>query len=287
MRRIAISRETEIVRLHHAEGWNVGTIASQLHLHQSVVRRVLGQAGVPQPKLFSRPSIADPYMPFVMATLETWPEICASRLFQMVCKRGYPGKESRFRDIVATVRPRPTPEAFLRLSTLPAEQGQVDWGSFCSMEIDGAVRKLLAFVMVLSWSRKIFLRFFLDVRMPAFLTGHVEGFRAFAGVPRVLLYDNLNTHYDGPDKRWTNFNLRHGKRFRFVYTPIHASWMNQVEIWFSILQRRILRHGSFTSPKQQKTRLRGFIALWNRVEAHPFRWTWRATGRHNDVRDVA
>lgn len=56
-----------------------------------------------------------------------------------------------------------------------------------------------------------------------------------------LVWDNLNTHRDGPCARWTAFNTRHGNRFVFVYTPIHASWMNQVECWFSILERRILR----------------------------------------------
>ncbi|MCP4444377.1 MAG: IS630 family transposase, partial [Myxococcales bacterium] len=54
-----------------------------------------------------------------------------------------------------------------------------------------------------------------------------------------VLWANLNTHYDWKDKRWTKFNKRHGGRFRFIYTPIHASWMNQVEIRFSIIERRI------------------------------------------------
>ena len=72
-------------------------------------------------------------------------------------------------------------------------KSQVDWGSFGTLMVGGAVRKLLSFVMVLSWSRKIFLRFFLDARMGSFLTGHVEAFRAFCGVPRLLLYDNLKS----------------------------------------------------------------------------------------------
>lgn len=111
--------------------------------------------------------------------------------------------------------------------------------------------------------------------------------RHYRGKRVIVIWDNLNTHYDGPDERWTTFNARHGNRFEFVYTPIHASWMNQVEIWFSILQRRILRHGSFATPKQQEKSLQGFIALWNRAEAHPFRWTWRASGRQNGVQEAA
>lgn len=92
----------------------------------------------------------------------------------------------------------------------------------------------------------------------------------------IVVWDNLNTHYDGNDARWSSFNERHGGRFRFVYTPKHASWMNQIEIWFSILQRRVIRHGSFCTAASQRDRILGFVAHWNRYERHPFRWTWRA-----------
>jgi transposase len=81
----------------------------------------------------------------------------------------------------------------LRLSTLPGEQGQVDWGHFGHVEIGRARRPLMAFVMVLSYSRQIYLRFFLDARMENFLRGHVGAFTAWNGLPRVLLYDNLKS----------------------------------------------------------------------------------------------
>ena len=102
-----------------------------------------------------------------------------------------------------------------------------------------------------------------------------------------VVWDNLNIHYDGKDARWKRFNARHGKRFRFVYTPIHASWMNQVEIWFSILERRILKCGDFASPREQAERVAGFNKHWNRVECHPFRWTWRTDKLQNRQCDAA
>lgn len=97
----------------------------------------------------------------------------------------------------------------------------------------------------------------------------------------VVVWDNLNIHYDGPTHRWTEFNARHGGRFSFVYTPIHASWMNQVEVWFSIIERRILRYGSFVSYEAIKQAAEGFIAHWNQEEAHPFRWTWRSDSKQD------
>lgn len=66
-------------------------------------------------------------------------------------------------------------------------------------------------------------------------------------------------------------------RIRFVYTPRHCSWLNQVEIWFSILARRLLKRSSFTSVDDLRSRALQFIAYFNSVLAKPFRWTY--TGR--------
>jgi len=92
----------------------------------------------------------------------------------------------------------------------------------------------------------------------------------------TIVWDNLNIH-SGP--RWEAFNRRHGGRFRFVYTPLHASWVNQVEIWFSILARRVLRYASFASTTELAAAVRAFIVHWNAHEAHPFRWTFRGRFR--------
>lgn len=64
-------------------------------------------------------------------------------------------------------------------------------------------------------------------------------------------------------------------RIRFVYTPKHASWLNQIEIWFSILMRRVLKRGSFTSVQDLKQRLMAFIAYFNQTLAKPFKWTYK------------
>lgn len=63
-------------------------------------------------------------------------------------------------------------------------------------------------------------------------------------------------------------------RIRFVYTPRHCSWMNQVEIWFSILARRLLRRGSFKSTEDLRDRVLSFISYFNTVLAKPFKWTY-------------
>jgi transposase len=185
--------EAQILRYYHAEKWRVGTIAAQLHVHHSVVRRVLAQAGLPRLGPPPRPSQIDAYLPFILQTLEKFPTLTASRLHAMARERGYRGSPDHFRHLIACHRPRPKAEAYLRLRSLPGEQAQVDWAHFSHLEIGRARRPLMAFVMVLSHSRQIFLRFFMDARMENFLRGHAGAFTAWHGVPRVLLYDNLKS----------------------------------------------------------------------------------------------
>ena len=185
--------EAQILRYYHAEKWTIGTIAHQLHVHHGVVRRVLAQAGLPRIGPPPRKSLIDGYLAFIRQTLETFPTLTASRLYGMVRERGYPGGPDHFRHLIACHRPRRKAEAYLRLRSLPGEQAQVDWGHFGHLQIGRARRKLMAFVMVLSYSRRIFLRFFPDARMENFLRGHVAAFTAWGGVPRVLLYDNLKS----------------------------------------------------------------------------------------------
>lgn len=90
-----------------------------------------------------------------------------------------------------------------------------------------------------------------------------------------IIWDNLNIHYDGPSKRWTEFNQRHGGRFHFHYTPLHASWVNQVELFFARVQRRVLRFASFDSVDQMSTEVMDFIDYWNAHERKPYRWKFR------------
>ena len=192
---MAIDQQTraEILRLYFAEKWRIGTIARQLGVHHGTVERAVAAAGAPAPEKRRRSSMIDPFLPFVRQTLAAWPKLPASRLYRMAVERGYRGCESHFRRMIAPERPRPVAEAYLRLKALPGEQAQVDWAHFGKVRIGRAERPLMAFVMVLGHSRRIFLRFYLNAGMDNFLRGHVEAFEAWQGVPRELWYDNLKS----------------------------------------------------------------------------------------------
>lgn len=90
-----------------------------------------------------------------------------------------------------------------------------------------------------------------------------------------VVLDNLNTHRDtGRGAFMTEWNRSHGDRFEFHYTPTHASWLNQIELWFSILSRQVLRYGDFHTADDLVRTIEAFIRRWNRDQAKPFRWTY-------------
>ena len=110
--------EAEVLRLHHAEKWPVGTIASQLHLHHSTVTRVLTQAGLKPKAMLRSPSIMDPYVPLILEMLTKYPRLRASRLCQM---------ESR----------SSPPLHFLRASGDSATSGPNDLSGWCQISPGG------------------------------------------------------------------------------------------------------------------------------------------------------
>lgn len=227
-----ISKETEaeIVRLYHGERWPIGTIASQLGLHHTTVQRVLRHTGVDAKVVAPRPSMVDPFVPFIVEQLGKYPDLRSSRLFVMIKERGYLGGPDHFRRIIGRLRPKKPAEAFQRLRTLPGEQAQVDWAHFGKLQVGRALRPLWAFVMVLSYSRRLFLRFFPGASMPFFVRGHVEAFADFGGVPRVLLYDNLKSavlERHGDAIRFHPTLLEMSAHYRFEPRPVAVARGNE------------------------------------------------------------
>jgi transposase len=190
---INAEQRARIRRLYYAEHWKVGTIARELGVHHGTVSRAIADdrvVGRTEPRVVA--SVLDPYKPFLGETLAQHPKLRASRLFDMIRERGFPGSENIVRRYVHSIRPLPR-EAFFKLETMPGEQGQVDWASFGKIRIGSATRNLSCFVMVLGFSRAMYARFVLDQTTETFLSCHVLAFESFGGTPRTLLYDNLKS----------------------------------------------------------------------------------------------
>src|SRR5204863_8628528 len=97
-----------------------------------------------------RPGITEPYVEFVRETLQNYPQLRATRIFQMLGDRGYTGSVVQLRRVVARWRPVRR-EAFLRLGLFPGEQAQADWAHFGEVRVGRARRRLSCFLITLSY----------------------------------------------------------------------------------------------------------------------------------------
>lgn len=262
---IDADQRAKIRRLFFAEHWKVGTIATELGIHHDTVRRAIEADRFVRPGALVRPSMLDPFKGFIAETLERHPRLRATRLFEMVRGRGYLGSAVQLRRHVATVRPTPK-EAFLRLATLPGEQGQVDWGHFGTIRIGHAKRPLSCFVMVLGWSRAMFARFALDQTMESFMLGHVAAFSALGGVPRTILYDNLKSvvlDRAGDHIRFNESMLLMAGHYHFApkpCAPYRGNEKGKVERAIQYLRHGFFEARRFTSVQDLNTQLADWIA---------------------------
>src|SRR6266487_3365595 len=159
---ISDEQRTKIRRLFFAEHWKIGTIAAELGLHHDTVELAVEPRRFVKRGLISSVTLLDPFRAFIEQTLEQYPRLRATRICDMIRDRGYAGSVYAVRRLVRKIRPVSRHEAFFRLTVLPGEQAQVDWGSFGKIRVGRGERALSCFVMVLAWSRGTFARFTLD-----------------------------------------------------------------------------------------------------------------------------
>jgi transposase len=162
-------------------------LAGALKLDVKTVRRWSGRPFA-QRQSARRSSKLDPFKGRIVRWLETHP-LSTQQVFQRLADEGYGGGISIVKDYVRAVRPRPR-EAFLTLAFAPGEVAQVDWGEFGTIAVGDTRRRLSFFVMVLAWSRMMYVEFTLSQTMEQFLAAHVNAFNAL-GVPKKVMVDNL------------------------------------------------------------------------------------------------
>jgi transposase len=180
----------EIKRLFAIEKIPISEIARRLRLDRKTVRRATRAERLPVVARSMSASIVEPYKPYLTERLAVYPRIPATVLLQEIKKQGYAGQLRILQEHLQTVRDKPK-EVFLRIETPPGEQAQCDWANCGTVRIGKVLRKLSAFVMVLSHSRMIYVEFTLSQCLEDFIQCHINAFRFFGGVPKKILYDNL------------------------------------------------------------------------------------------------
>jgi transposase len=191
---LAAETVAEIRRLHYAEHWKVGTIAAQLGVHPDAIRRAVNRepGTLRSRRRPPRPRQIDPFVPWLIETLERYPRLRATVLHRMLRERGFAGGVAQVRRAVGPLRPSHR-QAFVRLDCLAGEAAQVDWADFGRVTIGRAQWRLSAFLMTLCYSRALYVEFFLEQSLSNFLRGHVRAFEHFTGVTRQVATDNLRS----------------------------------------------------------------------------------------------
>lgn len=175
--------------LYDDAGLKVSQIATELQLDPKTVERWVKQKSYQQRQGTKRASKLDAFKKQIIALLERYP-YTAQQILQQVREQGYAGGYSILKEFVRQVRPLRKP-AYLMLEFAPGECAQVDWGSFGTVPVGNTRRRLSFFVMVLCYSRMLYVEFTLTEGMEQFLSAHRHGLEFFNGVPAKVMIDNL------------------------------------------------------------------------------------------------
>ncbi len=292
---ITSEQRTKILSLFYAEHWKVGTIATELGLHADTVKAAVGtdnfvsRGPAAKAKAKAKASLLDPYRPFIEETLKQFPRLRSTRLYDMLVPRGFEGSERHIRRCAAELRPRPAPEAFLRLETMPGEQGQMDWGKFGTVDVVGGERKLSCFVMVLPWSREAFAKFTLNEQMDTFLRCHVEAFAELGGAPRQILYDNLKSAVLSRVGDHIEFHpelLEFAGHYRFVPRPCAPRRGNEkgnVERFIRYLRESFFEARDFVDVDDLNRQLAKWMQKRPRQRVHPVDPERRTVAEHHEL----
>jgi transposase len=181
----------KIKHYHEQAHLRISQIARTLGLHPRTIAHWVSASQYRRRQSGPRASKLDPFKPQIVRLLETHP-YSARQIFQRLREDGFHGGYSTVKAYVRTVRPTPRP-AFLTLAFAPGEAAQVDWGEYGTVQVGSTRRKLSFFVMVLCYSRLMYLEFTVSQTMEHFLTCHQHAFEAFHGVPSKIMIDNLKS----------------------------------------------------------------------------------------------
>jgi len=191
-----IEMERRVLLRHYLEqGLPKAEVARQLGISRETIYSMIRKGDLDRDPLEvrygPRPPIAtklDPFKAIIAARLEEYPELTGVRLFEEIRAAGYTGGVTQLRDYVRTIRPRQPLEEVVRFETPPAHQAQVDFARF---RFSWGVR--YALLVVLCYSRLLWLRFFSRQDMRTLQLGLDQAFAFFGGVPRELLFDQLRS----------------------------------------------------------------------------------------------
>jgi transposase len=173
------------------QGLSIAQTARTLGLHPQTVATWWKRPRFEPRRSRPRGSILDPFKARITRLLDSHP-YSAQQILQRLREEGYDGSVTILRDYVRRIRPPKRP-VYLKLHFAPGECAQVDWGAYGTVAVDNTRRRLSFFVIVLAFSRRMYVEFTVSQTMEHFLGCHEHAFAAFGGVPSKIMVDNLKS----------------------------------------------------------------------------------------------
>jgi transposase len=196
--------------LAERDGLTAAQIARELGLAARTVRKWLKEPYQPR-KRAPRASRLDPFKGQIMGMVKEHP-YSAVQVLALLREQGFTGGITTVKDYIQQIRPRGQ-EAYLTLAFAPGECAQVDWGSWEMLDVGNTRRRLSFFVMVLGYSRMLYVEFTMSQSQEHFLLAHRRAFEFFGGVPEKIMCDNCKTAV-----------LSHAHGLRPVFNPRYTDF---------------------------------------------------------------
>ncbi len=179
------------IRQLKEEGLDPAQISKQMDLDTRTIRKWMDRTAFQQRLPCVRPSKLDPYKEEIVRMVERYP-FTAVQIYRKIREAGFDGGYTIVKEYVRKIRPGRQP-AFLTLHFSPGECAQADWGSYKSIAVGNTTRRLSFFVMVLCYSRMMYVEFTVSQTMEHFLGCHQRALEFFGGVPEKVMVDNLKS----------------------------------------------------------------------------------------------
>ena len=245
----------DIVALKRS-GHSLRWIARKLGIHRKTVKKHLERNSFPTyQRTVTKPSILEPYHQIIRDFLDE-DDYQATWILTRLKRMGYTGSYDTLKVFVRSIKEQKCRIAYTRFETEPGLQAQVDWGDFKVVDATGKTTTLYAFVMVLGFSRSMYVEFVERCTLEVFMDCHLRAFRQLKGVPAEILYDNMKQVVVGRENGKPTFNtefLHFAKHYGFTsrLCPPYSPWVKgKVERPMDYLRESFWRGYGYTSLAQ-------------------------------------
>lgn len=225
-----ISKEVfmDIIAMYR-NGYSIRKIAKIKGMHRRTVKKYLEGDSFPRYQKKRGASILEPYYQIVKDYLEH-DDYQATWVLDRLKRIGYTGSYDTLKVYVRTIKEQKTRLAYARFETDPGLQAQVDWGDFRIQEPQGKASTIYAFIMVLGYSRALYVEFVHRCTLEVFMDCHKSALRYLGGVPAEILYDNMKNVVMGKEDGKTIFNTEflhfaHHYGFQPKASPPYSPWV--------------------------------------------------------------